>query len=322
MHIFRYANGVLPNSLALAYIIITYPLALWGLAVSGGMLYLVWCLLLAHTLVISAYLIHECIHNTIFRKSRHNRWLGQALAWLTGAAYTPYTKLQTKHLRHHADRVDVLALDCREILRARPWLAALMVWMQRLYLPAAEILTHGLSMAAPFLLESRRGDRTYLLGVLLSRILFFSLLASINLALLPGYLLAWLVFVTVLGFMDTFQHHYEVRLRLDEDKPVQEFDRDYEETHTFSNLLSQRFPLVNLLVLNFCYHNVHHYKSGIPWHELPAAHARRYQNSPAPLISLHDQLRNYHRYRVERLQSGTPIHPDSGAAGVSFLVGV
>ena len=37
-------------------------------------------------------------------------------------------------------------------------------------------------------------------------------------------------------------------------------DRDYEEHNTYSNLLSQRFPVFNLLVLNFCYHNVHHHK--------------------------------------------------------------
>ena len=56
--------------------------------------------------------------------------------------------------------------------------------------------------------------------------------------------------------MDAFQHIYQVRINLDEEKVYPEFDRDYEEAHTWSNLLSEKHPWLNLLVLNFCYHNV------------------------------------------------------------------
>ncbi len=316
---FRYPNGMLPNSLALTYICIAYPLALWGLAVSSGLTWLLWCLALAHALIISAYLVHECIHNTIFSKSTHNRRLGQVLAWLTGAAYTPYALLQMKHLRHHADRVDVPAIDCRELLRTHAQLSRLIIWMQHLHLPAAALLTHGLSVVAPFILESRRHLRPYVLIVTLSRGMFFLILGYIDWVILPGYLLAWLTCLSVLGFMDTFQHLYQVRLQLNNDRVLHEFDRAYEEAHTFSNLLSQRFPVLNLLVLNFCYHNVHHYKSGVPWYELPALHAERYRDTPAPLISIYDQVRNYHRYRIERLCAHTPATIATGAAGVSFL---
>ena len=46
-------------------------------------------------------------------------------------------------------------------------------------------------------------------------------------------------------------------------------DRQYEEDNTYSNLLSTRYPWLNLLVLNFCYHNVHHNKPSEPWYRLP-----------------------------------------------------
>lgn len=320
MQLFRYANGRLPNCAVLAYIVMGYPSALVGLATTSGVVWVISCLLLAHTLIISAYLLHDCIHNTIFRNSRHNRLLGMTLAWLTGAAYTPYSILERKHLRHHADRVDVLAIDYLQFLNNHPALQRGLALLQDWHLPAVEILTHGLSMLAPLILPSRRDQRSYVLLILLSRVSFFTLLALVNPVILPAYLLGWLLMITVLGFMDTFQHHYEIRLLLEDDKVLREYDRDYEETHTFSNLLSTRHPVLNLLVLNFCYHNMHHYRSGIPWHDLPRAHAERYKDHPAPIVSFGDQLVRYHRYRRQRLNGITNAH--TGAAGVSFLVGV
>jgi len=322
VEIFRYKNGVLPNSLALGYVAPGYLLALWGLANASGLVWLLACLLLSHVLVIAAYLLHECIHNTIFKNSHHNEWLGKILAWLTGAAYTPYPVLQKKHLRHHADRVDVLAIDYREFLQSRPVLLKFLTALQLFHLPTAEFISHYLALSAPFLLESRRQYRSYVLLVLGSRALFFVLLAWINWAMLAGHLLAWIVLITVLGFMDAFQHQYEVRLQLDDNKILREFDRDYEEAHTFSNLLSGNYRLFNLLVLNFCYHNVHHFKSGVPWYDLPAMHEQRYQDKPAPVITLSKQLQNFHQHRIARLQGTPNVGKDTGAAGVSFLVGV
>jgi len=322
MEIFRYKDGARPNSLALTYVALGYPISLWGLAVAGGLVWLLACLLLAHTLVIAAYLLHECIHNTIFKNSHHNERLGMILAWLTGAAYTPYAILQKKHLRHHADRVDVLAIDYRQFIQARPALQKFLTALQRYHLPAAEFISHYLALAAPFLLESRRQYRGYVLLVLCSRVLLFVLFAWITPAMLAGHLFAWIILITVLGFMDAFQHQYEVRLQLDDNRILREFDRDYEEAHTFSNLLSEKYPWLNLLVLNFCYHNVHHLKSGIPWYDLPTMHQQRYQDKPAPVIRLSTQLRNFHQHRIARLQGNATTGKDTGAAGVSFLVGV
>lgn len=320
MQLFRYANGGLPNGAVLAYIIMGYPSALAGLATTSGVVWVISYLLLAHTLIISAYLLHDCIHNTIFRNSRHNRLLGMTLAWLTGAAYTPYSILERKHLRHHADRVDVLAIDCHQFMRRYPALQRVLSVLQGWHLPAIEMLTHGLSILAPFILPSRRNQCSYVLLILFSRASFFTLLALVNPSILPAYLLAWFLMITVLGFMDTFQHHYEIRLLLEDEKVLREYDRDYEETHTYSNLLSVRHPLLNLLVLNFCYHNMHHYRSGVPWHDLPRAHAERYKDHPAPIVSIGDQLVRYHHYRSQRLHG--LINAQTGAAGVSFLVGV
>lgn len=132
---------------------------------------------------------------------------------------------------------------------------------------------------------------------------------------------AYLIFLRVLGFMDAFQHIYEVRLNLDEENNTQEFDRDYEEKHTWSNLLSEKHEWINLLVLNFCYHNVHHYRPGEPWCRLPRQHAEKY-SANQPTLALNKQLQDFHRYRSQRLLQVRYDDVNYGAAGVSFLAGV
>ena len=138
-------------------------MSLWGMARFSGAGYLLCCLLLAHTLIIAAYLLHECMHQTIFKSSSHNKRLGQLLAWITGALYAPYRVLQKKHLMHHASRADILALDYKSMLTGRPKLRRLIESMQWYHLPAVEMLTHVLSIAAPFVLPDRRDQNAYVI---------------------------------------------------------------------------------------------------------------------------------------------------------------
>ncbi len=324
MEIWRYEDGTIANSCAMGYVVISYPLALYGLAGDSAVLYMLSVILLAHALIIAAYLVHECMHQTLFKNSRHNQWLGEVLSWVTGAAYARYADLKKKHLRHHADRIDSLAVDYHELLARYELLRRAVSALQYWHIPAVEILTHGLSMAAPFMLESRRDQRLRVMLILLTRIIFFAVLLWWDWKIIPGYLLAYLLFMLVLGFMDTFQHRYLVRFNLDDDKSPPEFDRAYEETHTWSNLISEQYRWLNLLVLNFCYHNMHHYKSGEPWYRLPRLHQERYQKNEAPVISIRKQWHDFHQYRMHRIMdakhSDMAVNP--GAAGVSFLVGV
>lgn len=324
MYLFRYKDGLVPNCCAISYILVAYPLSLWGLAEFHDIGYLLCCLLLTHSLIIASYLLHECMHHTIFRNSDNNRRLGMLLAWMTGALYVPYHILQNKHLMHHASRADIFTLDYRSILANRPLLRRFTQSMQWNHLPAVEILTHILSMAAPFVLPERSDQSAYVIIIICSRIVFFLLLAPVSITILPGYLIAYLAFIWVLAFMDSTQHHYDMRMGTFNDKSTPKHGRDYEETHTFSNLLSRRLPWLNLLVLNFCYHNVHHYRSGEPWYRLPRLHDQRYSGREAPVIGMTEQIRLYDSYRVDRVMSNTKIDggPGIGAAGVSFLVGV
>jgi len=84
--ILRWGDGWLPNALALGYALGGYALGLWACAAPEW-----W--INAPGVLLAAYLIHECAHNTIFIDNRWNAALGEALMWLTGAGHHSLQKL-------------------------------------------------------------------------------------------------------------------------------------------------------------------------------------------------------------------------------------
>lgn len=323
---FKYTDGLWPNTLLLGYGLGASLLAVGGLLSVYSLANAVAVLLLAHVLIIAAYVVHDCMHNSLFKTPRHNRRLARPLLWLLGSGYTPYNVLQQKHIRHHSERMDVLAIDYRQWLKQYPVVNRCVVGLQWAHIPAAEFLTRLLSLAAPLYLEQRKSLRQRLALVLASRVVFFLLLYQIAPMLLLGYWLAMAIMIGVLGFMDAYQHSYTVQMSLDDSRSATPFDANYEEQHTYSNLLCRRLPLINLLVLNFCYHNAHHQRVGMPWYRLPALHQHYYETNADCVISLKQQLRDYHCYRQQRIklpEANDLVDAKTlGAAGVSFLVGV
>jgi fatty acid desaturase len=326
---FKHPDAVTPNLLLFSYLVLAYPLALLGLAWPGlawpGIPSPLWfaasVLLMANALVLFAYLLHDCLHNNVFATVEANERLGKVLAWLVGAVYSPYAVLREKHFRHHIERADILAVNYRHVLRRHALLDRCVRWSTWAYFPAVDILLQWLELLAPLYLQQRRHLRRRNLVVFAVRTGMFGVLCYLNPLAVAGYVIAWLLFLSVLGFMDAFQHSYDIHYRLlgPQQKPAR--DKLYEEHNTYSNLLSSRYPSLNLLVLNFCYHNVHHQKPSEPWYRLPGLHRRLYPDGCAQRVPLATQLAHFRRYRLERIH-----HADNarrtGADGVSFLVGV
>jgi fatty acid desaturase len=132
--------------------------------------------------------------------------------------------------------------------------------------------------------------------------------------------------------MDTYQHNYEILINLDDPDAVFPYkgDRDYEERNTYSNFISRRWPWLNLLALNFSYHNAHHTRPVAPWYRLPALQREFYGDGAyAQAIGLREQLVSYHRNRLARIYSesyGEVEVPEAlrqgaavGANGLNFL---
>jgi fatty acid desaturase len=321
------------NALVILYTFMGWGLGVWLLTSAHWLLNVAGVALTAHALICSAYLIHECVHHTIFAGVRPNDRLGILLSWLNGASLADYQRLKKKHLRHHADRLDVVTFDYRAALRATPrWIQQCVLALEWAYVPVIELLMRGMIIAYPF----RYGGvaaRIRLLALLAVRIAFFTALAVISVKAVLLYALAYFLFLHVLRFLDAFQHTYDVF-------PSQSLapapvdprrTRRYEYENTYSNLLSERWSWLNLLVLNFPYHNAHHERAGESWFRLPALHRSLYGKKDQQVVTCRELVRSYHRHRVSRVLAedygsvsleGERVSGFLGAVGVSFLTAV
>ena len=320
--IMKYSDGLWPNLLVLLYILLAYSGGFYLAMFDSLMVNLIGSLLIAHSMVIAAYMVHECAHNTIFRDNKNNARLGALLNWITGACYGDYEDIRHKHFRHHMDRADVVAFDYRPRLAAHPGFMKIMRLLEWLYIPAVEIVMHLLVLMVPFILPSRKHRRVRVLSVLLTRTVIFAMLIWYAPQVIFFYPLAYLIFMTVMRFMDTHQHTYELFETLEQPRGEEgrQFDRDFEQRNTFSNIFSSGHPWLNLLVLNFGYHNAHHIKPVEPWYRLPALHHEVFGDDCPQVLPIGHLLLAYHHYRVPRMLNADAS--DSGVAerhGVDFI---
>ena len=146
-------------------------------------------------------------------------------------------------------------------------------------------------------------------------------------------MLAYFIFLTVLRFMDAFQHTYDVFPTRSLQRAPAELrrDRQYEYENTYSNLVSVGIPWLNILVLNFPYHNAHHTKPVEPWYKLPALHRKLYGENDRQVMPCRALFASYHKHRVARVLAkdygavaaeGDRAGGFIGAVGVSFLTAV
>lgn len=323
MSVFRYQDGLRPNVAALLYVLVTY-FSGWTLFFSGKpWLYPLAVLLVAHGMVIAAYLIHECAHNTLFADNAWNARLGRVLMWFTGACYGSYEEIRHKHFRHHVDRADVVAFDYRYRLARYPVLVKLMQALEWLYIPAVEIMMHLLVLILPFTMDNRRHKRRLVITVFLIRASLFAAAFYVAPVAALLYAIAYLMFLTVMRFMDVHQHTYEIFETLDRPRgdEVKRFDHEYELRNTYSNMISLRHPWLNLLVLNFGYHNAHHEKPITPWYRLPALHKQLFGEDQQQIFPFINLLKSYHRYRVPRMLNAE-AEDIAGLSKGRYFVGV
>jgi fatty acid desaturase len=136
-----------------------------------------------------------------------------------------------------------------------------------------------------------------------------------------GYVIAYLMMMHVLRFMDMLQHDYGNNPSLFEEDPPKRFGgRATEQAHTFSNPICFRYDAPNWLVLNFGFHNAHHLRPTVPWYRLPAFYREKISKDPASVIPFRQQLAMYHRHRVCRvMHRGGPYDEQQAAMQGDYL---
>ena len=324
----RYHGG------ALVYATFGYAAGFVGLFHDSLLVNALAVLGLGHAMIIAAYLIHECAHNTIFRKNGHNALLGSFLTWLCGVSYSTYEDIRYKHFRHHVDNGDVAWYVLRGFGDRHPLTLKLIAFLEWFHIPVHEGVQHFLMCYAPFIIPERREQRGRVVFVTAARLLLFGVLVMVSWQAALMYLISYAIMIHVLRFMDGLQHDYGPLPVMYTDT-VMPFRGDtvWEQEHTYSNLHSLRYPLLNWLTLNFGYHNAHHHRPTVPWYRLPDLHESLFGADPAHIIALKPQLQMYHRHRVNRILPTRNVSPSGkdflhaaqrgevlGGNGASFLV--
>jgi len=321
--LFREPSGVLPNTLAFAYVLGGYAVG-WALLLAGSAPGVVLGVaLLTHAMLVAAYLVHECAHGNLFRTRRANAVAGEAMSFLCGAAYASFDRIRHMHIRHHRDKGDFATFDYHRWLREAPeWVRRTIVALEWAYLPAIEVLMHAQVMLRPFFVRSLAHERRrVVLMVAVRGAAALCLLVCAPAALL-AYVVAYLLLLVLLNLSDAFHHTFEYHIvTWDEPVPTQAYDRQYEDEHTYSNLLSVRWPLLNLLTINFGYHNAHHRRASVPWYRLPAFHRELYGDGAFCVLPVRELLRTFHRNRVRRVLDETYGDLASGVARADTFVG-
>jgi len=299
---------------AILYAVAGYACGFAGLFHTNWIVNIVAALLLAHSMVIAAYLIHECGHNLVFRNSRDNARLGRFMSWLCGAAYGTYEDMRYKHFRHHVDNDDVVWFEYEEWFAKHPVVLKLTRALEWLYIPAHDLIMHFVMAFTSFIIPQRRDQRVRNVTVLFIRGGLFVLLLVLFPKAALLYAVAYLLMMHVLRFMDAHQHDYPYNATLFEyAPPPHKGDHEWEQAHTFSVPHSLRCKKLNWLTLNFGYHNAPHADMNVPWYRLPVLHRELTGGDPARVIPFSSQLKLYHRNRVRRVCSPQPEDYPKGA---------
>jgi fatty acid desaturase len=326
---FREPQGALPTLLVLSWCTVGWFGSFALMGSTPWPLNALGVLLCTHCMVLAAYMIHEAAHQSVFATPAANERAGEWLSFIAGASYVSFERIRHMHMRHHRDRVDLACFDYKSVLRERAWLRRMIQLAEWAYLPATEVLLHLQILYRPMFERAQRRYLPRVLAMLLLRGSLFAALALWSLKAALLYLLAYALLLQVLNFFDAFHHTFEQHfVGADQPIPAPRPDRAYEMANTYSNLLSSRWPWLNVLILNFCYHNAHHERASAPWYRLPTVHRAIYGEQHSSVMPLRELLASWHRNRVRRVYChdyGAPTEgrrrADSfiGAHGVSFL---
>jgi fatty acid desaturase len=311
---------IFKNISAITYVVAFYILGVISIITNLWQLNILGVIMIAHSLVISNGLTHEFIHGNIFKSRKLNAFWGQVMTHLNGACYAPWEKIVEHHFSHHTRHVDLVRFDIMKYLNEdlNKWLRKGYVVMEWLYFPVLEFELRWRIILDPILDENRQHLLGRVIGLACYRVIAFCLLAWISWKALLLYFLAYISFVNLVRFIDAFHHTYDY---VPLGQEIIQRDRVYEQANTFTNLISVKYPWLDLLFLNFGYHNAHHHNMSCPWHELPALHAKLYGKEDFAPLFLPKLIINYHRFRLPRLFSGQGEMDEEGKIKLESFTG-
>jgi fatty acid desaturase len=322
LRIFRDAESARISSLVMALTAAGWVASFYLMACAQIGLNVLGVVLCAQSMLWAAYLIHEAAHQALFAGPRLNRIAGEAASFIAGSSYASFERIRKLHIRHHVDRADLCCFDYRAFIRRHPLLCRVLQVLEWAYIPATEVLMHLQVIWRPLFVRSQRAYAPRAMGMLVIRLALLVLLALWSLKALLLYCVAYALLLHALNFFDCFHHSFENFTVLgDEPVPTGNRDRAYEQANTYSNLISVRYPWLNVVILNFAYHNAHHHRASLPWYRLPALHREQFAAHTQQVLPMRTLLANWHRYRVLRVTAAEYGAPQPGANAAAGFIG-
>jgi fatty acid desaturase len=286
------------NAAALFYTIGSYYGGVFLLCAKAFSLNVLGVVFVTHALVLSAYLAHDLMHGTFFSSIKTNHRWGALMQWLHGTSYARFQDLAQSHIDHHMKGVDLYLFDRIAFINSLPApVKSLIAALEWLYFPALFLIRQVAGVALIYQ-QGTYTDKFRVIAVLVVRIAMFAALGWFSLKGLLLYSLAYIGAVQIISILDCLQHTYELYAY---DAVIPKKSLAYEQSHTFSTPISRRYPWLNLILLNFSYHNAHHAAMKCPWYNLPQLDAAIRQEQTTYHIGLPQVLANYHRFRIQRL---------------------
>jgi len=320
--LFRDRAAAWANTGVLSWVTLGWLGSFLAMGATSTPLNVIGVLLCAQVMVLAAYLVHEAAHQTLFAGRSANAAAGEAMSFIAGSSYASFERIRHMHIRHHVDRADLTCFDFKGLMQRHAGLRRLLEWSEWCYVPATEVVMHLQVVWRPFFDPSQRRHLPRAASMLLVRGLLLLALGLWSVKALLLYLLSYALLLHVLNFFDAFHHTFEQYfVEASQAIPLQGRDRAYEQANTYSNVISRRFPWLNLLTLNFGYHNAHHQKPSVPWYKLPGYHRTLYAAGTPGVMPLRELLRTWHRNRVRRVCSDDYGVPGVGAGRADAFVG-
>lgn len=283
----------------------------WMVSAFGAILY-------SWSMVAAWYLVHDCSHRLVYVSRFSNQLLGEILSAMTGNLYFSFTYYCRDHNRHHIEKVDIVGVDIHDLLwKSNKYVKSFLLALEWAYIPAVYFYVK-LHYIGEILLQASVAERSRCVLSLLFYAGFGLAFFTISPLILLWTALAVAVRIHVIRCIDAFQHSFE---ELDDDQPLQaRGDNNFEQLHTYSFPVSTKIPWLNMLVLNFGFHNAHHALPSCPWYHLPRLdraisrfQVQYSQETGIPAyLPIQAMFGPYHRHRVSRiLTSGQGSPRDS-----------
>jgi len=312
-----------PNFIVSCIILFAYTGGLFALfsqtpAVSVAGVMLLWL-----AMTFAWYLSHDCAHGVVTGNRRRDHLLGELLSWINGYSYFAFSDYMADHLRHHARQVDIVGIEMADFLAGLPgWLRGLVLVCEYCHIPFSHSLLRTWQRL-DILRHGQRRDRIRVIVVLIARGTLLGTMGYISLKALALYVITVILRIHCVRFVDAFQHTYpeEIPARIGRPK-----GHGFEQAHTFSFPVASRHTALNLLILNFGYHNAHHALPTCPWYHLPRLHQLLYEDladmaPPSfipPKAGFLELVKAYHRHRMRRMTGTTQGRAYDGDGRFTF----